>query len=110
MYEVDLAHPGGAAQRLRRLAEGTDEGAAHPLGIAKAGRLRDVLDRLASGLHARARHFDPQPLDRLRGRGAGFRDEGASEMTRAHGGPLGEIVNRQRRVEMLARPGPERSE
>ncbi len=26
----------GAAQRLRRLAEGADKGAAHPLGVAKA--------------------------------------------------------------------------
>jgi hypothetical protein len=33
---------------LRRLAEGADEGAAHPLRIAKAG-----------GLHALPRHFDP---------------------------------------------------
>ena len=42
-----LTRPRRAAQRLRRLAEGADEGAAHPLGIAKAGRLRDAFDRLA---------------------------------------------------------------
>ena len=39
--------PRRAAQRLRRLAEGADEGAAHPLGIAKAGLSRDAFDRLA---------------------------------------------------------------
>ena len=33
----DLPRPRRAAQRLRRLAEGADEGAAHPLRIAKAG-------------------------------------------------------------------------
>jgi hypothetical protein len=32
---------------LRRLAEGADEGEAHPLGIAKAGQLRDAFDRRA---------------------------------------------------------------
>src|SRR6185437_6311339 len=48
-----------ATQRLRRLAEGADEGAAHPLRIAKAGRLRDALDRLTGRLHALPRHFDP---------------------------------------------------
>jgi hypothetical protein len=51
---------------LRRLAEGADEGAAHPLRITKAGRLRDVLDRLAGGLHALPRHLDSQPLQRIR--------------------------------------------
>ena len=34
------------AQRLRRLAEGADEGASHPLGIAEAGGLRHAFDRL----------------------------------------------------------------
>ena len=39
--------PCRAAQRLRRPAEGADEGAAHPLRIAKAGGLRHPFDRLA---------------------------------------------------------------
>jgi len=37
---------------LRRLAEGADEGAAHPLRVAKAGYFRDAFDRLAGRLHA----------------------------------------------------------
>jgi hypothetical protein len=60
-----LPRPRRAAQRLRRLAEGADEGAAHPLRIAKAGGLRDAFDRLAGGLHALPRHLDPQALHRL---------------------------------------------
>jgi hypothetical protein len=47
---------------LRRLAEGADEGAAHPLRIAKAGRFGDAFDRLAGGFHPQPRHLDPQPL------------------------------------------------
>jgi acyl-CoA thioesterase-1 len=70
-----LPRPRRAAQRLRRLAEGADEGAAHPLRIAKAGGLRDAPDRFAGGLHALPGHFDTQPLHRLRRHGAGFRDE-----------------------------------
>jgi hypothetical protein len=31
---------------LWRLAEGANEGAPHPLGIAKTGQLRNPLDRL----------------------------------------------------------------
>jgi hypothetical protein len=42
-------YPARAAQRLRRPAEGPDESAAHPLGIAKAGHFRNALDRLARG-------------------------------------------------------------
>jgi hypothetical protein len=30
-FLIELTRPRGAAQRLRRLAEGADEGAAHPL-------------------------------------------------------------------------------
>src|SRR6185437_4036124 len=60
-----LSRPRRTAQRLRRLAEGADESAPHPLGIAEAGDLGDALDRLAGGLHALARHLDAQPLDRL---------------------------------------------
>jgi hypothetical protein len=105
-----LPRPRRAAQRLRRLAEGADEGAAHPLRIAKAGGLRDVLDRLAGGLHAQPRHFDPQPLHRLRRRGAGLRDEGARKVPRTHAGLLGHVLDRQRRVEMFARPGQQRRE
>ena len=39
------------------------------------------------------RHLDPQPLDRLRRRGAGLGDEGAGEMPRAHAGLLGEVLH-----------------
>ena len=45
--DLRLPRPCRAAQRLRRLAEGADEGAAHPLRIAKAGGLRHQFDRLA---------------------------------------------------------------
>ena len=105
-----LPRPRRAAQRLRRLAEGADEGAAHPLRIAEAGGFGDPLDRLAGGLHALPRHLDAQPLHRLRRRGAGLGDEGAGEMPRTHAGLLGEILDRQRRIEMLARPGQQRPE
>ena len=83
-----LTRPRRAAQRLRRLAEGADadEGAAHPLGIAKAGGLCDAFDRLAGGLHPIPRHLDPQTLDRLRRRSAGLRNEGTGEMPRTEGG------------------------
>jgi hypothetical protein len=43
-------YPARAARRLWRLAEGADEGAAHPLRIAKAGGFSDALDRLAGDL------------------------------------------------------------
>ncbi len=71
---------------------------------------RDALDRLAGGLHALPRHLDAQPLHRLRRRGAGLGHEGAGEMPRTHAGLLGHVLDRQRRVEMLARPGQQRPE
>jgi hypothetical protein len=43
---ISSPRPRRAAKRLRGLAEGADEGAAHPLRIAEAGRLRHLLDRL----------------------------------------------------------------
>jgi hypothetical protein len=38
-------------QRLRRLTEGADKGAARPLPITKAGHFRHAFDRLAGRLH-----------------------------------------------------------
>src|SRR6266536_4005359 len=87
-----LTRPCRAAQRLRRLAEGADESAAHPLRIAEAGDFSDAFDGFAGRLHALPRHLDPQALDRLRRRGAGLRDEGAGEMPRAHAGLLGHVL------------------
>ncbi len=40
-----IGAPSVAAKRLRRLAEGADEGAAHALRIAKAGMSSHPLDR-----------------------------------------------------------------
>ena len=79
-------------------------------GSRKPVASRDALDRLAGGLHALPRHLDAQPLHRLRRRGAGLGDEGAGKMPRTHAGLLGEILHRQRRVEMFARPGQQRPE
>jgi hypothetical protein len=41
---------------LWRLAEGADEGAPHPIRIAKPGELRDAFDRLAGRLHPAPPH------------------------------------------------------
>ena len=41
---------GGPAQRLRRLAEGADKGAAHAFGVAKAGPRRHPFDRFGTAL------------------------------------------------------------
>ncbi len=60
-----LGRPRRAPQRLRRLAEGADESAAHPFRIAKTGGFSDALDRLAGRLHPLPRHLDAQALDRL---------------------------------------------
>ena len=105
-----LPRPRRAAERLRGLAEGADEGAAHPFGIAESRELRDAFDRFRRGLHALSRHFDAQTLDRLRRRGAGLGDEGAGKMPRAHAGLFGEVFHRQRCIEMFARPDQEFSE
>src|ERR1700716_4269177 len=43
------ARPLRAPQRLRRLTEGADESAAHPLPIAEAGEVRDAVARPPGG-------------------------------------------------------------
>ena len=44
--QTNLRRPRRAPQRLRRLAEGADKGAPHPIRVAKPGELRDAFDRL----------------------------------------------------------------
>jgi hypothetical protein len=58
---VCTAYPARAARRSD--CGGWPKARMEALRIAKAGGLRDVLDRLAGGLHALPRHLDPQPLD-----------------------------------------------
>jgi hypothetical protein len=105
---VYTAYPARAARRSD--CGGWPKARTEALRIAKAGGRRDVLDRLAGGLHALPRHLDPQPLHRLRRRGAGFRDERTRKVPRAHAGLLRHVLDRQRRVEMFARPGQQRRE
>src|SRR5258708_11180028 len=50
--QANLRRPRGAPQRLRRLAEGADKGASHPVRVAKPGDLRDAFARLTGALHA----------------------------------------------------------
>ena len=102
--------PRRAAQRLRRLAEGADEGAAHPLGIGEAGRLGDALDRLAddctraraTSMRSRSIAFDGvMPVSAMKAR---------AKCRALMPALLGEVLHRQRRVEMFARPGKQRLE
>src|SRR5690348_4822964 len=53
------------AQRLRRHAEGADEGAAHTAGVAKTRRCGDLLQAAVAGLHRDARGLQAQALDYL---------------------------------------------
>src|SRR5437868_5270854 len=55
----DLSPARRPPQRLRRLAESAEEGAAHALGIAKAGGLRDAVDRRTRGLDVGASGLEP---------------------------------------------------
>jgi hypothetical protein len=98
----------GAADALWRLAEAAQEGAAHALGIAEADLARDDFERLGAGLDAQPRRLGPEALDRL-GRGlAGLGEKGAAELARAETGDLGETLDRELLVEMLAGEGERR--
>jgi hypothetical protein len=61
-----------APDRLRRLAEGAQERAAHALAVGEAGLAGHDVDRVAALLHHQPRGLDPQILDRLGRRLAGL--------------------------------------
>ena len=73
-----------ATHRLRRLTEGTQEGSAHPFGVAKTGIHSNSLDRIGTALHAFSGGLHPQTFDGLGWSHAGFSHEGSGEMARAH--------------------------
>ena len=95
---------GDASQGLRRLAKAANEGAAHAARINEAGTFGDPLERHVTGLDGAPGAVDTQSLDRFRRGGPGVREEGAGEVARAHGGALGEMLDRQWLGEMLAHP------
>ena len=57
--------PRAAAQRLGRLTESAQKGAAHALRVAEADLGGDGVDRLGARLDPFARRFEAQPLDGL---------------------------------------------
>lgn len=101
---------GRAAQRLRWLLKGTDEGASHPFGITKAGCLRNALNTTCRGLHHRTRRFDPQPLHGFGWRGSDLGDEGARKMPRAHRDPRSKFLNGEPLMKMRTHPIEQRAE
>ena len=78
---------------MRRLAEGAQERAPHPLGIAKSDLGGDRVDWRTAALDPLARRLDPQPLDGARRRHAGLLGEAAGEVARAHRRPVGQLLD-----------------
>jgi len=66
--QIDPLQPRVAPQHLRRLAEGSQEGAAHVVAVAEAGLASDNFDGMTALLHQVSRRLDPQICDRLGGR------------------------------------------
>src|SRR5712671_147863 len=81
----------GIPYRLRRLAEGALERAAHPLPAAEAGGLGNLVDRQPPLLQHETGCLQPEVLDRFRWRKARLRVKDAAELPRAQAGRLGEL-------------------
>jgi hypothetical protein len=94
---------GHAPQRLRRLTESAEKGAAHPLRIAEADLGCDVVDRLAACLYSFARRLNAQALDGLSWRDPRFSREGTGKMARAHRRLIGQSLDAKGLMESLAR-------
>src|SRR6516164_6790538 len=99
-----VAEFGSAAKRLGRLAEGAQEGATHPFGVAKAGMNSDRLDWLGTALDPFACGLQAQAFDRLGGGRAGFGHEGSGEMALAHRRVVRQPLDRKPLTQPLARP------
>jgi len=95
---------GSAAKRLGRLAEGTYEGATHPLWVAKPGMQGDLLDWFGTALHPFARGLQAQAFDRLGWCCAGFGREDSGEMALAHRRVVRQPLDRKPLTQPLARP------
>jgi hypothetical protein len=95
---------GSTAKRLGRLAEGAQEGAAHPFGVAKAGMHGDLLDWFGTALHPFACGLQAQAFDCLGWCRAGFGGEGSGEMARAHRRVVRQPLDRKPLTQSLARP------
>src|SRR5580700_8234873 len=91
---------GVAPDRLRRLTEGAQEGAAHALAVGETRLGGDDVDRVPALLHHQPRGFDAKMLDRLGGRLAGLGAEGAAELPRAEMSGIRELLDGQRQVKV----------
>src|SRR4051794_13232749 len=91
--------------RLRRLSEGAQEGAAHAVTIGETGLPGDDVDRMAALLHHQTGGLDAQVLDRLGRRLARLGAERTAELARTEMRRFGELADRQRRREIALRIG-----
>src|SRR5580692_6655912 len=92
---IDRLQPRVAAQHLRRLAEGSQEGAAHVVAVAEAGLASDDFDGMTALLHQVSRRLDPQIFDRLGRRLTCLRVERPAELAWAEVSCVGELRHRQ---------------
>src|SRR5258708_28920614 len=88
--------------RLRGLAECADEAASHALPIAESRLVRHGFNRKPPLFEHEPRRLQPQILDRLGGRQAGFGPEYAAELPRAQAGGLGEPVHGKLRAQITS--------
>src|SRR5258706_500709 len=88
--------------RLRGLAECADEAASHALPIAESRLVRHGFNRKPPLFEHEPRRLQPQILDRLGRRQAGFCPEYAAELPRAQAGGLGEPVHGKLRAQITS--------
>ena len=82
-------------QRLRWLANGAQEGAVHPAGVAETHGFGDALERGVTGLYGRPSGLQTQALDGLCRSDPYLRRKGTGEVARTHGGAVGKALDGQ---------------
>ena len=91
------------AQGLRWLPVRAEERASHVIAAREAALAGDVVDRVMPLLHHHSGRFHTQTLDGLGGRAAGRCLECAAELARAEVRRIGQLLDGQRRTEVLLR-------
>ena len=90
-FSIDAARH--ALDRLRRLAECTQESTPHPFGVAETGVARNHIDTVPPRFEHQTRRLDAQTLDGFRRRLPRFLAERTRELTRTQMRGIGKPVD-----------------
>src|SRR3569623_609059 len=89
------------------MAQSSQKGPPHASGVAETSLAGDLVERTGTGLDGVTRRIEPQLLNCLCRRTADFAEKRPGEISGAHRGIVGQLLDRERQLDVVLDPADE---